>query len=376
MKFSTSNTPLARMINSNPAATPLHAERLDASTYAGMGDAFADLAARAAQGNPHQSPAALSALCSALIEPADAMVLAVTDPQDVGRLLGVWVMRLSKPRWSLGLPVLKAPAYPVFEPLSLPVIDANHLPDVLTAMLALLMRDPLLPKLVHCPSWPMEGPVAEALTQAIAEARGQLTAFDLWQRSCLSMPEGAAPAGWLTTTFGKRFKRIDAKMKALAGLGQISIHMHRGADCILATRRFLELEARGWKGKAGSALANDARDAAFVLRLAGELATRDEMIIAELALDGAAIASALLPMSGGTVSFFKTTYDEAYRAHSPGVVLDAAITRHLAAMPGFRLMDSGMDDTAPPESTIWQGRRAMGHVLIALGPAPAAWLAA
>jgi Acetyltransferase (GNAT) domain len=364
------------MIQPTKAIASLHAERLEAHAYVGMGDAFADLAMRAAEGNPHQSPAAFSALYSTLVQPADAVVLVVADPHKAGRLLGVWVMRLSTPRWSLGLPVLKAPAYPVFEPLSLPVIDADHLPEVLSAMLALVMRDPTLPKLIHCPSLPAEGPVAEALSQVIAQLRGQLTAFDVWQRASFALPAEGPASDWPCKSLGKRFKRIDARMKALATLGQLSVQMHRGADCILGTRRFLELEARGWKGKAGSAMASDARDAAFALRLAGALATRDEMIVAELTLNGAAIASALLPMSGGTVSFFKCAYDEDYRAHSPGVVLDGVITRHLAAMPGFKLMDSGMDDTAPAESTIWPGRRAMGHVLIALGPAPAAWLAA
>jgi hypothetical protein len=246
----------------------------------------------------------------------------------------------------------------------------------MAAMLGALIADPLLPRLLHCPSLPSTGPAFEAMNAALSAHGGRITSFNDWQRATFALPAGDDPSGWMAATFGKRFKRLEAKRKALAAEGDVNFHLHGGSECIAATRRFLALEAAGWKGTAGSAMANNARDAAFALRLAEELGLRGEMRVAELTLGGNTIASAILPMGGGTVSFFKTAYDEAFKAQSPGVILDMEITRALAAMPGFRLMDSGMDDSAPPGSTMWPGRRAMSHALIALGPAPAAWIAA
>jgi CelD/BcsL family acetyltransferase involved in cellulose biosynthesis len=349
--------------------------RLDVATYAAMGEAFADLAARAGEGNPHQSPGAAEALFGGLADPADAVILAAIAPDDADRLMGVWLMRLARPRWALGQPVLKAPAYPVFEPLSAPVLDGAQGQAAMAAMLSALIADPLLPRLIHCPSLPAGGAAFAALTAALAAYGGRITSFNEWERAIFAPPPDDR-ATWMAASFGKRFRRLETKRKALAAEGDVAFHLHGGDGCIAATRRFLALEAAGWKGKAGSAMANDARDAAFVLRLAERLGPRDEMKVAELTLDGRTIASAILSMSGGTVSFFKTTYDEALKANSPGVILDMEITRALAAMPGFHLMDSGMDDSAPPGSTIWPGRRAMSHALIALGPAPAAWIAA
>jgi hypothetical protein len=361
-----------------PAAlcSPLKGVRLGLGEYARMGEAFADLAARAGEGNPHQSPGAVEALFRGLADPADAVILAAFAPDIADRLMGVWVMRLARPRWALGQSVLKAPAYPVFEPLSLPVLDAAQGEAAMAAMLGALIADPLLPWLIHCPSLPSAGPAFEALMAALAGVGGRLTSFNDWERATLALPPECERARWMAASFGRRFKRLEAKRKALAAEGDVAFQLHEGSACIAATRRFLALEAAGWKGKAGSAMANDARDAAFALRLAEELGPRDEMKVAELTLGGRSIASAILPMSAGTVSFFKTTYDEALKAQSPGVILDMEITKSLAAMPGFRLMDSGMDDSAPPTSTIWPGRRAMSHALIALGPAPAAWIAA
>jgi hypothetical protein len=350
--------------------------RLALADYAGMGDAFADLSARAGEGNPHQSPGAAGALFGGLADPADAVILAATAPDEARKLMGVWVMRLARPRWALGQPVLKAPAYPVFEPLSLPVLDAAQGEAAMAAMLAALMADPLLPRLIHCPSLPSEGPAFGALGAALAAHGGRLDSFNDWRRATFAPPADGGGPDWLAAAFGKRFKRLEAKRRALAAQGEVAFRMHGGENCVAAARRFLSLEAAGWKGKAGSAMASDAGDAAYALRLAEELGSRGQMQVAELTLDGRAIASALLPMAGGTVSFFKTAYDEACRDHSPGVILDMEITRALAALPGFRLMDSGMDDSAPPESTIWPGRRAMCHALIALGPAPVAWIAA
>jgi CelD/BcsL family acetyltransferase involved in cellulose biosynthesis len=354
--------------------SPIRGVRLDVAEYALMGAAFVDLSARAAEGNPHQSPGAAQALFHSLADPADAVILAARDERE--RLMGVWVMRLAKPRWALGQPVLKAPAYPVFEPLSLPVLDAAQGEGAMAAMLAALIADPLLPRLIHCPSLPSAGPAFEALTQALAGHGGRITSINDWERATFALPADHDLSSWMAQTFGKRFKRLESKRKALDAKGEVAFHLHGGSDCIAATRRFLALEATGWKGAAGSAMANDARDAAFALRLAEELGPCGGMQVAELTLGGRTIASAILPMGGDTVSFFKTTYDETLKAHSPGVILDMEITRALAATPGFRLMDSGMDDSAPPGSTIWPGRRAMSHALIALGPAPAAWIAA
>jgi hypothetical protein len=358
------------------ASAPLKGMRLDMAAYAGMDEAFAELSMRAAEGNPHQSPGAAEALFGGLADPADAVILAAFSPDDPDRLMGVWVMRLARPRWTLGQPVLKAPAYPVFEPLSLPVLDASASHEAMAAMLGALTADPLLPRLLHCPSLPAAGPAFEALTGALPALGGRITSFNDWQRATFALPAGGDPSGWMATSFGKRFKRLETKRKALAAEGDVAFHLHGGSGCSAATRRFLALEAAGWKGAAGSAMANDARDAAFALRLADKLGPRGEMKVAELTLGDRTIASALLTMGGGTVSFFKTAYDETFKAHSPGVLLDMEITRALAVMPGFRMMDSGMDDSAPPTSTIWPGRRAMSHALIALGPAPVAWIAA
>ncbi len=358
------------------ARQTLIARRVPMPEYQRMGAAFADLGARAAEPNPHLSPAALAAATATQIATTETVILAASDMAEPSRLLGVWALRIARPRWALGLAVLKAPANPVFEPLSHPVLDSALAAPALAAMLAATIADPLLPKLIHAPHLPVEGVAFDALTDALAETAGSLTCIETWQRATCVPAQGENAEAALQAMLGKKLKRLKAKRAALAAQGALSFHMHSGQAAIAATRRFLALEAKGWKGATGTAMACNARDAAFALKLAEESAADCTLLVPELALNDQMIASALMPASAGVMSFFKTTYDEALRAHSPGVLLDVEITRALLAMPGFRLMDSGMDDSAPPESTIWPGRRAMAHGLIALGPAPAAWLAA
>jgi CelD/BcsL family acetyltransferase involved in cellulose biosynthesis len=81
------------------------------------------------------------------------------------------------------------------------------------------------------------------------------------------------------------------------------------------------VEASGWKGRAGVAIASDPRTAKFYTEVAEWAAARGMLRLAFLRLDGAAIAAQFQLRQHRTLWGLKTGYDEAYRRFAPGLVL-------------------------------------------------------
>ena len=95
-----------------------------------------------------------------------------------------------------------------------------------------------------------------------------------------------------------------------------------------AVEEFLALEARGWKGARGTALACRRQTADFARTLfvragQGGVSPRADV----LSLDGRPIAVSLALVCGGTAHLLKTAFDESLRAYAPGIVLEAEIVR-------------------------------------------------
>lgn len=87
----------------------------------------------------------------------------------------------------------------------------------------------------------------------------------------------------------------------------------------------LRAEASGWKGRAGTAIAQDPTLARYYGELAREWARDGALRLSHLALDGHVVAVDVGAERGGRWYSLKTGYDEAYRQLSPGLVLRLSI---------------------------------------------------
>jgi CelD/BcsL family acetyltransferase involved in cellulose biosynthesis len=83
----------------------------------------------------------------------------------------------------------------------------------------------------------------------------------------------------------------------------------------------LALEAAGWKGREGTAIASSPPAAAFYRGVAGAFADRDAFRISSIALDGELVAVALCLLHGGRLWQLKIAFDEGHRKLAPGLVL-------------------------------------------------------
>ncbi len=116
-----------------------------------------------------------------------------------------------------------------------------------------------------------------------------------------------------------RLKDLRRRQRRLAEGGDVVLGVAtEGAPLAAAVEGFLSLEAAGWKGEAGSAMACSAAHAAFARAVfagtPGPVAVRADT----LSRDGRPLAISLALVSGGTAFLLKTAYDEGARALAPG----------------------------------------------------------
>jgi CelD/BcsL family acetyltransferase involved in cellulose biosynthesis len=89
--------------------------------------------------------------------------------------------------------------------------------------------------------------------------------------------------------------------------------------------RGLAVEASGWKGAAGTAIASSPDTLAFYRAVAHGFHRTGRLKLSELWLDGRAVAFDLSLLHDGRLHLLKTGYDESFRALSPGLVLRRAV---------------------------------------------------
>lgn len=156
-----------------------------------------------------------------------------------------------------------------------------------------------------------------------------------------------------------RLKDLRRRRRRLEEAGTLTVESATEGEALdRALADFLALEAAGWKGAAGTALASRPQTDAFARALfrptRGPVSVRADL----LRLDGRTVAASLALISGTTAHLLKTAYDEGLRAHAPGLVLEDAIVRAVhaegfaarldaATMPG-----SALESLYPERETI------------------------
>ena len=109
-------------------------------------------------------------------------------------------------------------------------------------------------------------------------------------------------------------------------MGAVAIRREDGrGELDGALGEFLALEAAGWKGARGTAIAADPARARFYTRVARDAAARGALAMRTLTLDGRAVAVHLGLVHGGVFHLPKTAYDEALGNVSPGQLLQREV---------------------------------------------------
>lgn len=343
----------------------LNVSRVPAASYVRWSAAFEALSARAARPNPFMSPAAVAAARKLHPDERIVVLAARMGADEAAPLAGVWCLVETRDAWTLGTPVLQTPLVPKFEPLSSPVLDGGRAGATLSALLGAIDRDRSLPKVIRATAWPAD------LDPLVP---GGVRYAECWSRAMLQPSDRGEAEAYLKSALGSAYKKRTGQERAIARLGRFAHLSLRGAEALAGFGSFLVLEASGWKGRAGTALAQSPADTAYVREMLAGLAAADRLAVDMLTLDGAPVAVGLLPEAGAASLFWKTAYDERLARHSPGVLLDLAVTRRLFA-EGRPRLDSGMTEFTDPDSQPWSERLALGRATLATRPTAAAVLA-
>ncbi len=143
------------------------------------------------------------------------------------------------------------------------------------------------------------------------------------------------------TVRAKKRKEIRRLRNRLSEQGKVTYREWQPIDPMAPwLQRFFALEAKGWKGKQGSAIANDPRQVNYFHQACALAGERKQLFMAELALDDHVLAAMLGFIENNILFTVKIAYDEAYRRFSPGVMLELAITKSALDHHRFTMVDS------------------------------------
>ncbi|MEM7665696.1 MAG: GNAT family N-acetyltransferase [Pseudomonadota bacterium] len=247
-----------------------------------------------------------------------------------------------------------------------PLIARGLERDFWRALLAHLDNDPGLALFLHLPLLPVEGPLSEALRQVLAQ-QGR-TSFAVHEESRAMLSSDLSAQDYLAASMStKKRKELRRQHKRLSEDGVLTFESREdAADIDTWIADFLSLEAQGWKGEAGSALASASSTRRFFTEALTGAAQTGKLERLTMRLDGRAIAMLANFVTAPGVYSFKTTFDEDYARFSPGMLLQLE-NLELLGRSDIRWADSCAAEGHPMIERLWREKRTLRSHNIAIG---------
>ena len=219
---------------------------------------------------------------------------------------------------------------------------------------------------LHMREISLAGPVYAALQGVLAGSPRQAEIVHYEERAMLS--SDLAPDAYLETSLSsKKRKELRRQMKRLSDEGEVTVERLTDTGGLSSwTDQFLALEASGWKGRAGSALAaENGTESLFRSSLQGA-ANRGKLERLSLLLNGQPIVMLATFLTPPGAFSYKTAFNEHFSRFSPGVLLQR---ENLAMLNREDVCwtDSCASADHPMIDHIWRERRALGRISIAIG---------
>ena len=327
---------------------------------------------------------AWEAMAAAAIEPNPFyepwMVLPALDAfglEQSFRLVTVWngdrldaVLPLERARSFKGLPL------PTLESwrhrhclLCTPLVRADGATETLAALIGSLRAEASIVSLKYIPS---DG----AFYKALAATDVRCHVLDGYARPVLRR---AKDGETYINEFISRKERQEVRRreKRLQEQGKLThVALAPGEDLDRWIDEFLRLEASGWKGKEGSAMACSEPNRRFLTETFTAAYQRGRLEMVGVDLGGKPLGRCTGFVAGEGAYAFKPAYDEAFAKFSPGIIAELARIRNLHQLPGVQWMDSFTDANNSVMSRLWKDRLTVQSVAFGANAAGALALAA
>jgi CelD/BcsL family acetyltransferase involved in cellulose biosynthesis len=303
------------------------------------------------------------------LEDREVRLAVIRDGDDYKNRLRLLVpFSVERPATPLGVSIMRTWASP-FGPLGTPLVDRDDPEGVIEDFFSMLSRPHLkLPKVLVLPDMRLDGAVT-AMLKSVAETRGLplVTTAEAERPFLESTLDGSAYLkASLRSHHDREFRRLKRR---LADLGTLEHIVARGPEDIRhGIEAFLTLEAAGWKGRKRTAMATDRYRAAFAREAVHRLAEQDMCRVHSLTLNGEVVACLIVFVEAGVAYTWKTAYDEAYAAFSPGTLLMIEVTKQHLDDPNIMTTDSCAVPDHPVMSRLWSERKTMGTIVIGMTP--------
>ena len=212
--------------------------------------------------------------------------------------------------------------------------------------------------LLHVPRLTENGPLHRALVDVARVRGGEAVTVHREERALLE--SALTPAEyWDASVRAKKRKELRRQASRLAEQGALRFRRWQAGQAIDDwIDAFLELEARGWKGRGRSALASQNDTAAWFRAILGAAAAAGRLDMRALDLDERPLAMLINFISPPGAFSFKTAFDEDYARFSPGVLLQRE-NLDLLGDPRIAWTDSCAAPDHPMIDSVWRERRAL-----------------
>ena len=284
------------------------------------------------------------------------------------RLRFVMPYTIERPGLPLSMPVIRAWSTP-FGPQGTPLIDHDNPQGVVEDLFDILARKHLrMPEVLVLPEMRANGEAAKVIKSVAASRRLPVRAIERKERPFLQSDADADT--YIQEAIGAHHRHEYRRLwRRLAEKGELAHRIARTPEEVRRSlEHFLVLEASGWKGARGTAMAVDRFRAAFAREAVNNLAERDCVRIHTLELDGRVIAIMIVFVVGAEAWTWKTAYDESLHAFSPGVLLMIGVVRSHLSDPAIRRTDSCAVPGHPVMTRLFRERETIETLVVGLQP--------
>lgn len=248
-----------------------------------------------------------------------------------------------------------------FSGSSLPLIRTGFEEVALSALLNWLRTNVSANGLFIFHEFTMSDPVSSTLLNLLKEKQIPFAYNQMIERPMVDVSSAKDFEDYALQLKGRTKQTLKRKKRQLSSLGEVSFSSHTGLDIPKTMKEFCELELKGWKGRAGTALLQDLRGKELALKTLSSSRFGLTRIEA-LRLDGQAIAMNIYIGLKKSSLLFKPTYDEAYSKYSPGSLLHFEAVQQLFKERWTQKIDSAV---LPSDQlgSIWRQRQVAGSLI-------------